>query len=97
MLTMDNYRSDREILTPFPAVPPLPAWYGDDSIQQLKSRILESRQEAAMIDITAVLSVLLILCLGLLVCAGVVVEARRRYIKLRLDQRFCQLTRDALL
>ena len=50
-----------------------------------------------MIDITAVLPVLLILCLGLLVCAGVVVEARRRYIKLRLDQRFCQLTRDALL
>jgi hypothetical protein len=47
-----------------------------------------------MINITTILSVV---CLALLVFAGVVLEARRRYIKARLDQRFCQLTRDAML
>jgi hypothetical protein len=50
-----------------------------------------------MIDITTVLSVLLASGLGLLVGAGVVWEVRRRYTRMRLDQRFCQLTRGALL
>jgi hypothetical protein len=72
----------------------LPAWYGDDSIQKITSRILESRDEAAMINMTTILSVV---CLGLLVFAGVLLEARRRYLKMRQDQRFCQLSRDAML
>ena len=36
-------------------------------------------------------------CLALLVLAGVLMEARRRYARMRLDQRLCQLTRDAML
>jgi len=47
-----------------------------------------------MIDIATILSVV---CLGLLVFAGVLMEVRRRYQKARQDQRFCQLTRDAML
>ena len=56
--------------------------------------MLESRKDAAMINLTTILAVF---CLTLLVFAGVVLEARRRYVKMRLDQRFCQLTRDAML
>lgn len=47
-----------------------------------------------MINMTTILSVV---CLGLLVFAGVLLEARRRYLKMRQDQRFCQLSRDAML
>jgi hypothetical protein len=46
-----------------------------------------------MINATTILSVV---CLGLLAAAGVLIEARRRYLKMRRDRRFCQLTRDAM-
>jgi hypothetical protein len=42
-------------------------------------------------------TILSIICLALLVFAAVLMEARRRYLKMKLDQRFCQLTRDAIL
>ncbi len=47
-----------------------------------------------MINMTTILSVV---CLGLLTFAAVLLEARRRYLKMRQDQRFCQLSRDAML
>jgi hypothetical protein len=47
-----------------------------------------------MIDLT---TVLFVVCLGLLVSAGVLVEARRRYLRIRQEQRFSRLTRDAML
>lgn len=47
-----------------------------------------------MINMTTILAGV---CLGLLISAGFLLEARRRYLKTRLDQHFCQLTRDALL
>jgi hypothetical protein len=34
---------------------------------------------------------------GMLVLAGCLFEARRRYTRMRMDQRFCQLSRQALL
>lgn len=47
-----------------------------------------------MINMTTILAVV---CLALLISALVLMEARRRYVKMRLDQHLCQLTRDALL
>jgi hypothetical protein len=42
-------------------------------------------------------TLLLVYCPALLVLAGVLLEASRRYAKMRLDQRFCQLSRQAML
>jgi hypothetical protein len=42
-------------------------------------------------------TVLFVVCLGLLVSAAVVVEVRRRYLRVRQDQRLCRLTRSAML
>jgi hypothetical protein len=68
-------------------------WYWDDSIRQLESGILESREQAAML--TTILSVL---CLGLVGVTGVLLgEARQRYQRMRLDQHFSQLLRNAML
>ena len=45
-------------------------------------------------DIVTILSGV---CLGLAVWAGVLLELRRRYLRTRQEQHFCQLTRDAML
>ena len=74
---------------------PVPAWHGDDSIRQLESGILEFREQAAVLNMTTMLSVF---CLGQVGVTGLLLEdARQRYLRMRLDQRFSQLLRAAML